>query len=86
MQLSKPLRITIPLTACLVLALAQQARAQDDSLDKLQKLIAPRPSESAWMTVPWMPCSDIYAARKKAAEEGKPLLLWYMAGEPLGTC
>jgi hypothetical protein len=33
-----------------------------------------------------MPSSNIYAARKKAAEEGKPLLLWYMAGEPLGTC
>jgi hypothetical protein len=33
-----------------------------------------------------MPSTDIYAARKRAAEEGKPLLLWYMAGEPLGTC
>ncbi|MBI3823622.1 MAG: hypothetical protein HY289_13210 [Planctomycetes bacterium] len=57
-----------------------------DSLEKLQRLIAPGPDDSQWMQVPWMPSSNIYAARKKAAEEGKPLLLWYMAGEPLGTC
>jgi hypothetical protein len=58
----------------------------DAPLDRLHKLIAPGPNESQWMRVPWMPSSDIYAARKKAATEGKPLLLWYMAGEPLGTC
>ena len=46
----------------------------------------PGPDDAQWMQVPWMPSSNIYAARKKAAEEGKPLLLWYMAGEPLGTC
>jgi hypothetical protein len=57
-----------------------------DDLAKLQKLIAPSANESKWMQVPWMPSSNIYAARKKAAEEGKPILLWYMAGEPLGTC
>ena len=57
-----------------------------DSLEQLQRLIAPGPDDSQWMQVPWMPSSNIYAARKKAAEEGKPLLLWYMAGEPLGTC
>jgi hypothetical protein len=56
------------------------------SFDRLHKLIAPGPNDSQWMQVPWMPSSDIYAARKQAAAEGKPLLLWYMAGEPLGTC
>ena len=65
-------------------AAAQQSAA--DSLEKLQRLIAPAADESQWMQVPWMPSSDIYAARKKAAAEGKPILLWYMAGEPLGTC
>ena len=57
-----------------------------DSFDKLHKLVAPGPNDSQWMQVSWMPSTNIYAARKKAAEEGKPLLLWYMAGEPLGTC
>src|SRR5262249_56317689 len=57
-----------------------------DQFDKLHKLMAPGPNDAQWMQVPWMPSMNIFAARKKAAEEGKPLLLWYMAGEPLGTC
>ena len=76
------------IAVCLVMAgaggMTPPAPAQD--FDKLRTLIAPRPDESQWMQVPWMPSSNIYAARKKAAQEGKPLLLWYMAGEPLGTC
>lgn len=67
-------------------ALGQATKAPADSFDKLHQLMAPGPNDSQWMQVPWMPSSNIYAARKKAAEEGKPLLLWYMAGEPLGTC
>lgn len=50
------------------------------------RLIAPAPGESKWATVPWMPSTDLWAARKKAAKEGKPLFLWYMAGDPLGVC
>jgi len=33
-----------------------------------------------------MPSANIWAARKKAVEEDRPLLIWYMAGEPLGVC
>jgi hypothetical protein len=33
-----------------------------------------------------MPSTNLWAARQKAAAEGKPLFLWYMAGEPLGVC
>lgn len=55
-------------------------------LGELQALIKPGPDEARWAQVPWMPSADIWAARKKAAEAGKPLFLWYMAGEPLGTC
>src|SRR5262245_27159126 len=53
---------------------------------QLHKLMLPGAEDSQWLQVPWMPSTNIYAARKKAAEEGKPLLLWYMAGEPLGPC
>ena len=67
-------------------ALGQPTKPPADAFDKLHQLMAPGPNDSQWMQVPWMPSSNIYAARKKAAEEGKPLLLWYMAGEPLGTC
>lgn len=85
-------RAAAMLAICLAVAssgsLGQRVVGQETpaSFDKLHKLIAPSPNESQWMQVPWMPSSNIYAARKKAAEEGKPLLLWYMAGEPLGTC
>ena len=34
--------------------------------------------------IPWM--SDLAEARRKAAQEGKPLYVWTMAGEPLGQC
>jgi hypothetical protein len=76
--------------AVVLLIAGSELRAQQEpspeQFDKLRKLMAPGPNESRWMEVPWMPSTNIYAARKKAAEEGKPLLLWYMAGEPLGTC
>jgi hypothetical protein len=57
-----------------------------DQFGSLHRLIKPQAGEARWEAVPWMLSSDIWAARRKAAEEGKPLLLWYMAGEPLGTC
>ena len=69
---------------------AADALAQDgltrERFDALHQLIKPGAGEARWAQVPWMPSTDIWAARKKAAAEGKPLFLWYMAGEPLGTC
>jgi hypothetical protein len=59
-------------------------RAAD--FDRLRQIIRPSAGEARWAEVDWMPASDIWAARKKAAVEGKPLFLWYMAGEPLGSC
>jgi hypothetical protein len=54
--------------------------------DQLRQIIRPAAGEARWAKVEWMPASDIWAARKKAAAAGKPLFLWYMAGEPLATC
>jgi hypothetical protein len=96
MNLTKLTRTAAVLAVCVVVSglglMAQPALGQAtnqppaDPFDKLHRLMAPGPNDSQWMQVPWMPSSNIYAARKKAAEEGKPLLLWYMAGEPLGSC
>ena len=47
---------------------------------KLQALIKPKPG--GYDDVPWM--TDLWAARKKAAAEGKPLLVWVGDGHPLG--
>ena len=51
-----------------------------DQFDKLRVLIRPRPGgfdDISWMT-------DLWEARKKAAAEGKPLLVWVGDGHPLG--
>src|SRR5262245_17002741 len=72
----------LPLTAALVAA-GTPATAR---LEQLHRLIKPTAGEARWAQVPWLPSSDIWGARQKAAAENKPLLLWYMAGEPLGAC
>src|SRR5262245_27563329 len=51
-----------------------------DQFDKLRALIKPKPG--GYDDVPWM--TDLWEARKKAAEEGKPLLVWVGDGHPLG--
>ena len=50
--------------------------------EKLHALIKPQADEEKFMQIPWM--TDLWAARTKAAAEGKPILLWEMDGHPLG--
>ena len=52
-----------------------------EHLGKLQALIKPQADEEKFMQVPWM--TSLWDARKKAAEEGRPILLWEMDGHPL---
>ncbi|HEY1190491.1 MAG TPA: hypothetical protein VGE74_22855 [Gemmata sp.] len=49
---------------------------------KLRALIRPVEGEDPFEAIPWE--TNLWAARKKAAESGKPLLLWEMDGHPLG--
>jgi hypothetical protein len=49
---------------------------------QLQQLIEPQPDEDKWAQIPWM--TSLWQARKRAAAEGKPILLWEMDGHPLG--
>jgi hypothetical protein len=49
---------------------------------RLQQLIKPKADEDKWATIPWM--TNLWQARKRAAAEGKPILLWEMDGHPLG--
>jgi hypothetical protein len=76
-------------TAAVILAvMAGSALADpaDEEFASLHKLILPGANDSQWMSVSWQPATNLWAARQKAAAEGKPLFLWYMAGEPLGPC
>jgi hypothetical protein len=49
---------------------------------KLHALIKPGPGEDKWAEIPWQ--TSLWEARKRAAAEGKPILLWEMDGHPLG--
>lgn len=48
------------------------------------RMIKPQRGEAQYEQVPW--ANNVAAARNLAAKEGKPLLIWYMVGEPLGQC
>ena len=50
---------------------------------RLQQLIRPRADESQIEQIPWIPF--LWAARHKAAAEGKPIFIW-AAGGPPGSC
>jgi hypothetical protein len=53
-----------------------------DQVAKLKSLIQPAAGEDKWTEIPWL--TNLWDARKKAAAEGKPILLWEMDGNPLG--
>lgn len=44
--------------------------------------IRPAEDELRWRAIPWL--SDLREAVKQAAEQGKPIFLWTMNGNPLG--
>ena len=48
----------------------------------LRQRIRPRESELSWQDLPWL--TTYHEGLKKAAEQGRPLLLWVMNGHPLG--
>ena len=51
---------------------------------RLHKEIRPRTGEATWAEISWM--YDLHKARRLAAETGKPLCVWRMAGDPTGVC
>jgi hypothetical protein len=80
------------LTICVFAGLAAALAAADrspsaqrltpENLTRLQQLIKPAADEDKWAQVPWL--TSLWQARKRAAAEGKPILLWEMDGHPLG--
>ena len=47
----------------------------------MRDLVAPRPDEELWKTIPWK--TSLLEARELAARQGKPIFLWSMDGHPL---
>jgi hypothetical protein len=56
-----------------------------EQFDKLHKMIKPQSGELRFQEIPWL--LSVWDARKKAAAEGKPILVWSgSGGPPLGVC
>lgn len=54
-----------------------------EQFDELHALTKPKVEEEQWRAIPWM--TSLWEARRRAAAEGKPILLWEMDGHPLGS-
>jgi hypothetical protein len=69
-------------------ARATMDRLTAQSFAELHKLILAQPDEYRWDEIPWF--TSIWHARKKAAAENKPLLIFRTHGagfnDPLGNC
>ena len=53
-----------------------------DQFQSLLALVKPAKDEDQWAQIPWQ--ASLWEARKQAAAQGKPILLWEMDGHPLG--
>ena len=52
-----------------------------EQFNKLHALIRPQMEEERFMQIPWR--TSLWDARKEAAAQGKPIILWEMDGHPL---
>jgi len=68
------------LTACLSCRAAEPLKTEH--IAQIRALVKPDAEEDRWERIPWH--TNLWEARKQAAERGKPILLWEMDGHPLG--
>lgn len=54
----------------------------DENFRQYAGFIRPQEGESRWRDIPWQ--TDLREACRLAAEQGKPIFLWTMNGNPLG--
>ena len=78
----------IPLAAAMLVPAAGPGGAEPPAIPpgrfrEIHDLIRPGAGEARWAEIPWLAC--LWEARRKAAAEGKPLLLWMATeGNPVG--
>jgi hypothetical protein len=62
---------------------AEEVRGLDpEQFKRVQALVKPSEDELRWEKIPWR--VSLWEARKDAAAQGRPILLWEMDGNPLG--
>lgn len=71
--------VLVGLTCSIGLA---EDRLDPKKLDAIREIIRPTQRELKWSAIPWM--TSLWEARRRAAAEDKPILLWEMDGHPLG--
>jgi hypothetical protein len=49
---------------------------------EILSFVLPKSDEMRWASIPWQ--TDLWEARRLAAEQGKPVFAWMMNGAPLG--
>jgi len=77
-------RLALPALLLAATVHAEPARPalSDTEYATAQKAIRPAAGEDRFTQIPWL--TSLWEARQKAAEQGKPILLWEMDGHPLG--
>lgn len=66
-------------------AVGQPSPWSPEEFVKLHRLIKPQEGESRFQEIPWL--LSVWEARKQAAREGKPILVWAGAGgAPTAVC
>src|SRR5262245_24966954 len=78
---------TLAAIACLALSMpvgAQEPKEKapapitPEQFEKVHGLLKPHPGESRWREIPWL--TSLCEARRKAAAEGKPIVVWTGSG------
>jgi hypothetical protein len=59
-----------------------KATHDDAGLRQTLSFILPQPHEVRWQEIPWQ--TDLWAARRVAIQERKPIFAWMMNGSVLG--
>jgi hypothetical protein len=68
-----------------LLQAAEPRPVPPDQFARLHKMIRVQPDEQRFWRIPWK--LSIGEARRQAAKEGKPILVWAGAGgAPIGVC
>lgn len=65
-----------------IVSFSTQAEITKVQFEQISRLCLPSDSDEGWRGIGWE--IDLWAARERAAREGKPVFLWEMDGHPLG--
>lgn len=63
-------------------ASAPVSSLDQEQLDEVMSLVTPKADDMKWASIPWQ--TDLWEARRLAAEQDKPIFAWMMNGNPLG--